>query len=153
MSVTLCRCASRAQLLLLCPCVTRRLPACTTTTTGAGWPGTRSLSTSALAEAKPFSEVPGPRRLPLVGSAFSFLLEMSRNINVPIRDVQKGLMQKYGMIYRAKVPTIPEIVFIHEPQDVDMMFRAEGRYPSRAPFQLSKQVRNELKLEMGVLLS
>ena len=111
------------------------------------------MSAAPLTEAKPFSEVPGPRRLPLLGGALSFLFEMSRNVNLPIQDVQKGLMQKYGMIYRTKVPTLPEIVFIHEPQDVEVMFRAEGKYPSRAPFQISKQARNEMKLEMGVLLS
>jgi len=149
MSVTLCRSASRAQHLLLCPYVTSRLPACTTTT-GDRW-GTRPLVTAPLAEAKPFSEVPGPRRLPLVGSALSFLFEINRKL--PIRELQKGWMQKYGMIYRAKVPTLPEVVVIHEPQDVEALFRAEGKYPSRAPFQIWKQARSELKMEMGVLLS
>jgi len=149
MSVTLSRSASRSQHLLLCPYVTRRLPACTTTT-GDRW-GNRPLVTAPIAEAKPFSEVPGPRRLPLVGSALSFLFEINRKL--PIRQLQKGWMQKYGMIYRAKVPTLPEVVVIHEPQDVEALFRAEGKYPSRAPFQIWKQARNELKMEMGVLLS
>ena len=122
--------------------------ASTTRARGSGW-GTRSLTTPST-EAKPFSEIPGPRRLPLVGSTLSFLLEVGKK---PILQLQKELMEKYGMIYRIKVPTIPELIMIHDPQDIEVMFRAEGKYPSRVPFQVWKQARNELKMEMAVLLS
>ena len=62
-------------------------------------------------------------------------------------------MKKYGLIYRLKVPTIKELVMIHDPQDIEVMFRAEGKYPSRPPIQVLKQARNELKMEMAVLHS
>ena len=131
--------------------IARKLPACQTSTTRASQPGggARALTTPPT-EAKPFSEIPGPRRLPLVGGALSFFLEVGKK---PIIQLQKEWMEKYGMIYRVKVPTIPESIMIHDPQDIEVMFRAEGKYPSRVPFQVLKQARDELKMEMAVLLS
>ena len=62
-------------------------------------------------------------------------------------------MKKYGLIYRLQVPTFKELVMIHDPQDIEVMFRAEGKYPSRPPLRVLKQARNELKMEMAVLHS
>ena len=111
--------------------------------------GVRFLTTP-TAEAKPFSEIPGPRRLPFVGSALAVLSELRKN--KPIYQLQQEWMMKYGTVYRVKIPTIPEMVMIYDPKDVEMMFRAEGKYPSRIPFQAIRQARKELKIEMAVLL-
>ena len=146
-SAILYRSTWRAQHLLPLTRGDKRLPADASITRAGG--GTRSLTTPPT-EAKPFSEIPGPRRLPLIGSALTFLFEVGKK---PILQLQKDLMNKYGLIYRAKVPTFPELVMIHDPQDIEVMFRAEGKYPSRAPFQVMKQARNELKINMTVLLS
>lgn len=119
-----------------------------TMATGLGREG-RSLTTPPT-EAKPFSEIPGPRRLPFVGSGLTFLSQVGKK---PIHEAQKEWMEKYGNVYRIKVPTFPEIVMIHDPQDIEVMFRAEGKYPSRPPLRVLKQARNELKMEMAVLHS
>ena len=111
--------------------------------------GVRVLTTP-TAEAKPFSEIPGPRRLPFVGSALAVLSELRKN--KPIYQLQQEWMMKYGTVYRVKIPTIPEMVMIYDPKDVETMFRAEGMYPSRIPFQAIRQARKELKIEMAVLL-
>ena len=151
-SAVLYRSTSRVHLLPLThgDKIAGRLPACTSTTRARGPGGeARSLMTPPT-ETKPFSEIPGPRKLPLVGSALSFFLEVGKK---PVIQLQKELMEKYGMIYRVKVPTIPELIMIHDPQDIEVMFRAEGKYPSRVPFQVWKQARDELKMEMAVLLS
>ena len=152
-SAVLYRSTSRAQHLLPLTHgdkIVGRLPACTSTTRARGPGGEARSLTTPSTEAKPFSEIPGPRRLPLVGSALSFLSEVGKK---PIYQVQKEWMEKYGNVYRIKVPTLSEIVMIHDPQDIEVMFRAEGKYPSRAPFQAWKQARDELKMEMAVLLS
>ena len=153
-SAVLYRSTSRAHLLPLThgDKIVGRLPTCQTSTTRASrgpGGGARALTTPST-EAKPFSEIPGPRRLPLVGSTLSFLLEVGKK---PIYQAQKEWMEKYGNVYRIKVPTLPELIMIHDPQDIEVMFRAEGKYPSRAPFQAWKQARDELKMEMAVLLS
>ena len=150
LSAVLYRSACRAQYLLPLTHGDKILPAGASTARVRGpGGGARSLTTPST-EGKPFSEIPGPRRLPFVGSSLSFLLEVGKK---PILQLQKELMEKYGMIYRIKVPTIPELVMIHDPQDIEVMFRAEGKYPSRVPFQVWKQARDELKMEMAVLLS
>ena len=111
--------------------------------------GVRFLTTPA-AEAKPFNEIPGPHRLPFVGSALAVLSELRKN--KPLYQLQEEWMMKYGTVYRMKIPSIPEMVMIYDPKDVEMMFRAEGKYPSRIPFQAIRQARKELKMEMAVLL-
>ena len=111
--------------------------------------GVRLLTTPA-AEGKPFGGIPGPRRLPFVGSALAALSELRRN--KPLHQLQEEWMVKYGTVYRVKIPSIPEMVMIYDPEDVEMMSRAEGKYPSRIPFQAIRQARKELKMEMAVLL-
>ena len=48
---------------------------------------------------------------------------------------------------------ISEMVIVHDPVDIEKMFRAEGKYPSRVPFLPWIQARNESKLGLGVFLS
>ena len=149
-SALLHRSTWRAQHLLPLTRGDKRLPADASITRAGG--GTRSLITTPPTEAKPFSEIPGPRRLPLLGSLLTLFLEVRKKPK-PVLQIQKDLMKKYGLIYRLKVPTIKELVMIHDPQDIEVMFRAEGKYPSRPPIQVLKQARNELKMEMAVLHS
>ena len=127
-----------------------RILASTSITRATGLGGEARSLTTPPTEAKPYSEIPGPRRLPFVGSVLTFLSQVGKK---PIHEAQKEWMEKYGNVYRIRVPTFPELVMIHDPQDIEVMFRAEGKYPSRAPFQAWKQARNELKMEMAVLLS
>ena len=112
--------------------------------------GARTLAVPPT-EAKPFSEVPGPLRLPFVGSALSFLF--SGQMNQPIYERQKEWVEKYGPISRLKVPTIPEMVMICEPRDVEVMFRAEGKNPRRLKFQAWNLAREELKIKETVFFS
>ena len=148
-SALLHRSACRAQYLLSLTHGDKKSPADASITRAGG--GARSL-TIPPTEVKPFSEIPGPRRLPLLGSSLTLFLEVGRKPK-SILQIQKDLMKKYGLIYRLQLPTFKELVMIHDPQDIEVMFRAEGKYPSRPPLRVLKQARNELKMEMAVLHS
>jgi len=144
LSATLSRSTRRAATQLLrTQVVTGRLP---TGIANFGW-GARALAIPPK-EAKPFSEIPGPLRLPLVGSALSFLF--SGQMNQPIYERQKEWVKKYGPVSRIKIPTFPEMVIICEPEDIEVMFRTEGRYPSRMKFKPWHQARNDLKIKETV---
>ena len=121
LSAVLYRSTCRAQYLLPLTHGDKIIPAGagTARASGPGW-GTRSLTTPST-EGKPFSEIPGPRRLPLVGSSLSFLLEVGKK---HILQLQKEWMEKYGMIYRIKVPTIPESVCLGPRVNIQVEFHS-----------------------------
>lgn len=83
--------------------------------------------------ARPFSAIPGPKGLPLIGS----LLDYSRFGRFSFERMHIGKLenyQKYGKIYREKIGRY--IVQLFDPLDIEKVYRAEGKYPLRPPFPL-----------------
>ena len=66
--------------------------------------------------------------------------------------VMMDRVRKYGKVYRDKIPGLPERVMIHEPADIETMFRSEGKNPRRMPLNTWKKVRKELGIGLGVFL-
>ena len=114
-----------------------------------------ALSTSAgnlLGSHKSYNELPGPRRLPVVGS----LWEMGKkaNKNKQLFELQTERMRKYGMIYRDKYPDLGEFVAVHDPADVEKVYNAEGKWPTGVanllPTTLMK-IKERLKHPLGLI--
>eukprot|EP00731_Ephydatia_muelleri_P017870 Em0010g968a len=76
---------------------------------------------------KPFSEIPGPKGLPILGS----LLDVARTINkAGDENYFHQQLLKYGPI--VKITTLGKpLVVVGTPEAAAKMFRAEGKYPSR----------------------
>ncbi len=76
---------------------------------------------------KPFKDIPGPKGLPLIGTALDY-----RNDKHTMSKVIKKRIDKYGPIYREAIfPGLPEQVIVHDPKDVETVFRAGGEWPQR----------------------
>ncbi|KAF4523552.1 hypothetical protein B566_EDAN012000 [Ephemera danica] len=87
------------------------------------------------ANARPYSEIPGPRPLPLIGNAWRFLPVIG---TFPGSDslLWQKQMQKYGPI--SKLTSIPgkrDLVFLFDPRDFETTYRHEGQWPERAMFE------------------
>jgi len=102
--------------------------------------------------ARPFKDIPGPRGLPLIGTA----LEYAKSSNkYKMTQVIEQRVAKYGTIYREKmIPIMPEQVVICNPQDVETVFRADGPWPNRPEGgEIFHKMRKAAKMQGGVLIS
>ena len=106
-----------------------------------------SETASDFATAKPFSAIPSPKRIPLIGVSRDFMKFSTRIFSVYQR------VEKLGKLYREKlVPGLPEFVFTLDPEDVAKVFRADGRHPRRFPISEWADVRKQLNIPIGFSL-
>jgi Cytochrome P450 len=116
------------------------------------------------ADAKPFSEVPGPKKWPILGTTWQLLpvvgtptiltlneftydllilqtgIGISPTNQLAIHDYQA---KKYGRIGRKIYPGFPPIVWTVDPDDVETVFRNEGRFPVTMGLETLKKYRKE----------
>lgn len=90
-----------------------------------------TAAASSLEHAKPFEQMPGPKRWPFIGSLPAMIQEL---------DPKKGgfshLIQqwynRYGSVFRTRLVGGGDNVYLANPQDVREVYMAEGKYPSGA---------------------
>ncbi|KAF4519781.1 hypothetical protein B566_EDAN009031 [Ephemera danica] len=97
--------------------------------------------------AKPYSEVPGPRPLPLIGNVHRFLLGHYDFTNLV--NLQTQLHKEFGDIAKFSGLLIgKDLLFLYNPDDMAKMFRLEGPWPMRPPFRSLKYYRSVLRHDM-----
>ena len=100
--------------------------------------------------AKPYSEIPTKKGLPLLGNLLEFT---SKDVRYKVHKVTKRRFEELGMIFREKpVPSLPEMVVIGDPRDVETVFRSEGKWPHRPNIPVWEEARKELSIPLGLLL-
>lgn len=98
-------------------------------------------------DAKSYDQIPGPKGLPLVGTLFDYVRNKG---HTRVHEIQGERVQKYGEIYREKLLDL-ETVTISNVDDVQYLFRNEGKYPQREPqFPLWMKYKEERKQAHGV---
>ncbi|XP_078600780.1 1,25-dihydroxyvitamin D(3) 24-hydroxylase, mitochondrial-like [Branchiostoma floridae x Branchiostoma japonicum] len=105
-------------------------------------------------EAKPFSALPGPPSVPVLGN----LLHMWRKGLLAKEKIDKNhfmftdFFQQYGPIFRLKIVNI-DMVNIKDPVAVQELFRKEGKYPARIDIKPWRRYREISGKAKGVFLS
>ena len=103
-----------------------------------------------LANAKPFSEIPGPKGLPIIGTLWT-LLKNNGYYQTRLHQLYAGYSEEYGPIFKDKIANM-QLVFVTKPEDAVAIFKAEGKYPSRGPIMPWVVHREQRKKSKGVLL-
>ena len=103
--------------------------------------------TDDLANAKPFSAIPGPRPLPLIDNLLSVPIVQKE------KEAHEGLkkgFEKYGPIFKMKFGTF-SLVNICDVDAVEKLLRQEGKYPRRVIIVPWRHWRDEQGFSRGVL--
>jgi Cytochrome P450 len=99
-------------------------------------------------EAKPFSEMPGPKGLPFVGN----ILAMPSYFNHDEMYTRMSQMfEKYGPIYKEKIGSL-EIVHSCDVGAVEKVHRLEGKYPRRIVIGAWTTWREEHHRAKGIII-
>ena len=78
---------------------------------------------------KPFSEIPAAKGWPLLGTFMDY--GKPGTLYKEYRVMQQRV-KKLGWIFREKpLPTYPEMLVVVDPDDVQTVFRADGKWPTR----------------------
>ena len=110
----------------------------------------RSKETQAVRdvpELNPYAKIPGPRGLPVIGT----LLEYARDGGYKRwHEIQQERCREFGSIYREDIMSF-KTVTISDPDDIENLFRHEGKYPTREPqLPIWMQYKKERKQAHGV---
>ncbi|XP_019631487.1 PREDICTED: cytochrome P450 10-like [Branchiostoma belcheri] len=99
--------------------------------------------------ARPFEEIPGPKGLPLIGTALDYSPFGQFPIKTKLMESFKERTKTYGNIYREKIGPM-DLVVISDPKEIERVFRNEGRYPERRPLVSVQIYREAKKLPAGL---
>ena len=101
---------------------------------------------------KSFDEIPGPKGWPLIGTLLDYTKDLGGGVRSYQRmhEMQQQRVQQYGPIYREKIFT-RQTVIISNPDDVEYLFRNEGKWPQREPpFPLWEKYKQDRDRVSGV---
>lgn len=93
----------------------------------------------------PFEEIPGPKGLPVIGNVWRYLPVIGEFQLEKLDDIGRTLNRRYGPIVREHVFGRLNIVHLFDPQDMEVMFRNEGRYPERRSHRALGKYRTDRK--------
>ena len=102
--------------------------------------------------AKSFDEMPGPKGLPLLGTFLDYSKDLGGGVRGYHRmhEMQQQRVQQYGPICREKIFN-HQTVTISNPNDVEYLFRNEGKWPRRdPPFPLWEKYKEDRDQMQGV---
>lgn len=88
----------------------------------------RSLSSDAC---KDFDEIPGPKSLPLIGTLYQYLPVFGKYQFDRLHRNGLSKLCQYGPVVREDIVPGVSVVWIFRPEDVETLYRHEGRYPER----------------------
>ncbi|CAH0560855.1 unnamed protein product [Brassicogethes aeneus] len=92
----------------------------------------RVLSASDKLDVLPYSEVPGPKPIPLLGNNWRFLPLVGDFQIEHIDKVSFRLYKKFGKIVKMEgLLGRPDMVFLFDPDDIEKVFRQEDSMPLR----------------------
>lgn len=110
-----------------------------------------------LRNARPVSEIPGPKALPILGIMHHFL-PGGKYYKMTMLDLHKKMREEYGdvVLFPGSMGR-PDLVMTYDPENFAKLYRNEGQWPHRRSFAVfeyfRKNERPDLFKGMAGLLS
>lgn len=95
---------------------------------------------------KPFSEMPGPKNVPILGNMFGFKAPDTGTDLKEVIRIQEHLWKEHGDLIRLEVVTREPVVFIFDPDLTEKVYRASGSQPLRPGFEALSYTRDRDEL-------
>lgn len=80
---------------------------------------------------RPFEQIPGPKGLPVIGNIWRYLPLIGDYHIDELRANADFNRKKYGNIVREKIHDKLTVLHLFDPDDIETLFRQDGKYPSR----------------------
>ncbi|KAF6198657.1 hypothetical protein GE061_008409 [Apolygus lucorum] len=81
--------------------------------------------------ALPFDEIPGPRCVPLIGTAWKYLPIIGDYDMGRLHVTSEKKYEEFGKIVREEVVPGVFVVSVFTPEDIEKVYKAEGKFPAR----------------------
>ncbi|KAJ9574193.1 hypothetical protein L9F63_008449 [Diploptera punctata] len=81
--------------------------------------------------ARPFNEIPGPKSLPVIGTLWKYLPLIGEYSFDRLHHNGFKKLKKFGPVVREEIVPGENVIWIFNPDDIEKVFRNEGRYPER----------------------
>ncbi|XP_064088900.1 probable cytochrome P450 CYP44 isoform X1 [Macrobrachium nipponense] len=107
-----------------------------------------SIPSECVHEAKPFSSIPGPPRIPILGTLLPYKLGF-RKLPAYHKDICE-LFEKYGPVIR-EIFGSQIIVHVYDPSDIRQVYENDGKTPHIPPLQETTQFyRQQKDMSLGL---
>ncbi|CAK9801790.1 Cytochrome P450 302a1, mitochondrial [Anthophora plagiata] len=81
---------------------------------------------------KPFSDIPGPKSLPIIGTLYKYLPLIGEYSFTKLYSSGKKKLKNFGPLVREEIIPNVNVVWIYRPEDIAEIFKAEsGLHPER----------------------
>ena len=118
----------------------------------------RAISTSSISlqsgyayDVKPYSAIPMKKGLPFLGRGLDY---MGQDVRGKAYKVFFSRVNELGPIFRERfMSTLPEMLVVCDPNDVEIVFRADGVWPIRPNIPIWEEFRKLQKIPLGIVMS
>ncbi|XP_059483398.1 probable cytochrome P450 301a1, mitochondrial [Neocloeon triangulifer] len=95
---------------------------------------------------KPYSEVPGPRPLPLIGNTWRVLPYIGQYAVSDLARVSKIFNEKYGKVVKLSgLVGRPDLLFVFDCDEIEKVYRQEGPTPYRPSMPCLVQYKSKVR--------
>uniref|UniRef100_A0A1B6H313 Cytochrome P450 n=2 Tax=Cuerna arida TaxID=1464854 RepID=A0A1B6H313_9HEMI len=96
--------------------------------------------------ARPYSEVPGPRPLPLLGNTWRLLPVIGQYQVSDLAQVSRLLYEEYGNIVKLSgLIGRPDLLFVYDADEIEKVYRLEGDTPYRPSMPCLVQYKSKVR--------